>query len=459
MTVMAFLLLIILFLVSFLYFSGLNPQDVTLYYLPDHQFTFSVGILVVGCVVVGLVLGYLAHLYSMASHLARHWKRDREEKRNRETAGIYREGVLRLLSGDIKRAHSLLQKALDRDPSRVETYIAMANVHIQEGEPQDGISVLLRAKSLDPRSLDVLFKLATTFEESGRDEDAARTYQEILAIESDNRKALRSLRDLHIRHDRWKEALDLQKKLIKAAAGTRRLDEEKKKLLYLRYEVARQSLAEGHIDQAKSELKDIIKQDADFTPARVSLGDSYRVQQRPQNAAGIWQEGYKELGKSIFLSRLEDLYMEAEDPATLLAFYRSALLEKGGDLMLRLFFGKLCLRLEMVDEALEQLYAVESAGVDFSQLHFLLAEVHRRRNRLDESIAEYKKALGENTRLRLDYLCDRCCAPSPEWQSRCPDCGAWGSLSLTGRQAIQNAHPVQLREIHHGEREEWSEVQ
>ena len=134
--------------------------------------------------------------------------------------------------------------------------------------------------------------------------------------------------------------------------------------------------------------------------------------------------------------------MEAEDPATLLAFYRSALLEKGDDLMLRLFFGKLCLRLEMVDEALEQLYAVESAGVDFPHLHFLLAEAHRRRNRIDESIAEYKKALGVNNRLRLGYLCDRCGAASAEWQSRCPDCGTWGSFSLAGRQAIQNARPV-----------------
>ena len=459
MTVMALLLLIILFLVSFLYFSGLNPHEITIYYLPDQHLTFSVGIIVVGCILIGLILGYLAHLYGTANHLLKHWKRDREEKKGREVAGFYREGILRLLSGDIKKAHSLLQKALDRDPSRVETYVAMANVHIQEGEPQEGISLLLKAKGIDPRSLEVLFKLSATYEETDRDEDALPTYQEILAIESDNRKALRSLRDLHIRHDRWKEALDLQKKLIKAAAGTRRLEEEKQKLLFLRYEVARQTLAQGGVDQAKSEFKDIIKQKADFTPARVSLGDAYRAQQRPQNAAGIWQEGYNELGKSIFLSRLEDLYMEEEDPATLLTFYRSTLLENGDDLMLRLFFGKLCLRLEMVDEALEQLYAVESAGADFPQLHFLLAEVHRRRNRLDDSIAEYKKALGANNRLRLGYLCDGCGAASPEWQSRCPECGAWGSFSLIGRQTLTNAHSVQMREIHHGERDQWSEAQ
>ncbi len=188
--------------------------------------------------------------------------------------------MLRLLSGDIKKAHSLLQKAIDRDPSRVETYIAMASVHAQEGEPQEGVRLLLKAKALEPRSLDVLFKLAATYEEIGRDEDAAEVLREILAIESDNRKALRSLRDLHIRHNRWPEALDQQKKLIKAASGTPRHEEEKEKHLFLRYEVARQELETGDVDQAKSEFKDIIKQAARF---RTGPGLSRRC--LPQAAA------------------------------------------------------------------------------------------------------------------------------------------------------------------------------
>ena len=374
MTVMAFLLLIILFLVSFLYFSGLNPQEFTLYYLPDQHVTASVAIIVVGCVLIGLILGYLVHLYSVVSHMVRHWKRDREEKKNREIAAIYREGVLRLLSGDIKKAHSLLQRAIERDPARVESYIALANVHAQEGEPGEGIRLLLKAKTLDPRSQEVLFKLAATYEDTGRDEDAAGTYREILTIEGDNRKALRSLRELHIRHNRWRESLEQQKKLIKSVSGTPRLEEEQQKFFFLRYEVARQDLEDGKIDEAKSELKEIIKQSPEFIPARVTLGDAYRRQRRIQAAAETWQKGYADLDKSIFLSRLEDLFMEAEDPATLLSFYRAALLEKGDDLMLRLFFGKLCLRLEMIDEAYQQLTAVESAGVDFPQLHFLLAE-------------------------------------------------------------------------------------
>lgn len=456
MTIMSFLLLIILFLVFFLYFSGLNPQDLTIFYWPDHSITHSAAIIIVGAILLGLVIGYAAHLYGTISHLLKHWRRDREEKRAREVGAIYREGVGRLLSGDIKRAHGLLQKALERDPARVDSYIAMANVHLAEGNPQEALTLLLKARGLDPRSLEVLFKLAHTYEESGQDDQAQQIYQELLQIEGDNRKALRSLRDLHIRHDRWQEASALQKRVLKVGPGPNRLEEEKQKALYLRYEVARQGLEAGEVDQAKGEFKEITKQDPAFVPARVSLGDLYRGQGRDEDAIGVWKQGYQQLGKSVFLSRMEELYIGNEDPNTLLTLYREFLNSRSDDLILRLCYGKLCLRLEMVDEALEQLYAVESTGVESRQLHLLLAEAHRRRKRMDAAISEYKKALGIDSRLTLGYVCDVCEESGDEWLSRCPSCGTWGSFSLAGREHIQNAPPVEMRAIHHGEREEWN---
>jgi lipopolysaccharide biosynthesis regulator YciM len=387
----------------------------------------------------------------------KHWRHGRAEKKAREVSAIYREGVGRLLSGDVKKAQSLLQRALERDPARIETLIALASVHLQQGTPLEAVALLQKARHQEGKNVEVLFKLAATYETMGKDEEVCQAYEEILALERDNRKALRSLRDRHMLNQRWRQALELQNRLFKVGVAEHNLPQESATRLALRYEVAGLTFSEGQLDQAKSEFKEILKQDAKFTPAYVSLGDVFRAQRRRDDAVRTWQEGYQAQGKSIFLSRLEDLYMDAEDPASLLAFYRAAVLQSPEDLMLRLFFGKLCLRLEMVDEAFEQLYAVESAGVDSPQLHLLLAEAHRRRNRIDESINEYKKALGVTSKLRLAYVCDHCGEQTPDWQSRCPDCGSWGSFSLSDRKAIQAAKLIEMREIHHGERQEWIE--
>ncbi|WP_432821888.1 tetratricopeptide repeat protein [Trichloromonas sp.] len=458
MTLLAGLLLIILFLAFFIYFSGLNPQDVTIFLYADHSFTTSAAILIIACIAVGLAGGVLANAYNLFSYQVKNVRSSRRAKREKEVTNTYREGMVRLLSGDLKRASSLLQKALERDPSRLETYLAMASVNIQEGDAEKGIAVLLKAKEKESKSLEVLFKLGATYEELGQNPEAVKIYEEILEIEGTNRKALRSLRDLQVKQGLWKEALDLQKRVLKASQGSKRLQEEQTKQLYLRYEVARQGLEEskGQNKADLKELKDVIKAAPSFAPARVTLGDALCTQGKTEEASQVWLEGYKAMGKSVFLARLEDLYMKAEDPATLLSIYRSVGKERSEDLMFCLFFGKVYLRLEMVDEALEQLRAIENAGVDAPQLRLLLGEAHRRRGRMDEAIGEYQKALGLDPQLRLGFVCESCENPSGDWLSRCPKCGTWGSYVLQGRQkmvrAPQPAQEVEARAIHHGER-------
>lgn len=445
------------FMIAILYFWGLNPDQVTVALTSDWTLTQPIPIVIFGAVLLGLVVGFIFHLISISTHGISHWRVTRRDRRGREVISSYREGVARLLSGDLKRARTLLQRAMDRDPGRIETYLALASVHEQEGDGAQAISLLNKAKELEPSSMEVLFKLATTYEAEDRQGEAAKTYEEILSIESANRKALRNLRDLKMLQGHWEDALNLQKRIIKAAQGGKRQQEEKEKQLYLRYELTQQTLAGGEAEKVRSELESIVREDAKFAPARVSLGDAYLQLGRRDDAAKVWKEGYQELGKGVFLSRLEDLYMEAEDPSSLLSFYRSQVVERSGDLMLRLFFGKLCLRLEMIDEAMEQLQVVEGSGVEVPQLHQLLAEGYRRRHNVDEAISEYKKALGLGQRLRLPFDCEQCAERVPEWQSRCQACGAWGSYSLAGSEQIRSGKPTELRPIHHGEREEWDQ--
>jgi lipopolysaccharide biosynthesis regulator YciM len=299
----------------------------------------------------------------------------------------------------------------------------------------------------------VLFKTAYVQEEMGHDEEAMAAYQTLITLEKDNRKALRSLRELYIKRENWKEALETQRKILKSSPGANRINEEKEKLLFLRYEVARQSIADNDIDNAKSELKDVIRQMPEFTPARVTLGEAYVAQDRGKDAAKTWQESYLKLGKSVFLERLEDYYLKREDPSSLLKFFRETVLERGDDLIFRLFYGKLCLRLEMVDEALEQLQAIESSGLETPQVHMLLAEAHRRRHRMEDAVSEYQKALGVTNRLRLSYVCENCQTKATEWLSRCPSCKAWGTIALVDRKAIQEAKPIEIDKmvVHPGE--------
>ena len=450
-----FVLVFIVFALGFLYFWGINPGEVTVFLTNEQSYTLPTAIMLICVLLLGLLIGNGVHILSAFLLSFRNWKGGRQQKKNEEISSIYRSGVGRLLSGDLKKARALLKKALDRDPKRVDTHLALASVALQEGNTQEGIDLLQKARKLDPKGIEVLFKLAATFEEAGRAEEAAGIYKELLAGDVDNRKAMRALRDIQMDLGQYQDALNLQKRILKVSASGPKADNEKQIMLQLRYEVARKDLEQGALEQAIEACREIIKKDAGCTPARVTLGDAYRQAERTADAVKVYEDGYKALKRSVFLARLEELYINAEDPAALLAFYRTQMQENPDDLLLKLYLGRLCLRLEMVDEAMQHLMELETRGIDFTKLHLLLAEAQRRRNNIAEAVSEYQKALGVDSHLLLGFVCDVCHARSAQWHARCPECKSWDSLGLPERKQIEEARLLeQPRMIPHGAREE-----
>lgn len=449
-----FMFVFIVFALGFLYFWGINPGEVTVFLTSDLSYTLPTTIMLICVLLLGLLVGNGVHIFSAFLLSFRNWKGGRRQKKAEEISSIYRSGVGRLLSGDLKKARTLLRKALDRDPKRVDSHLALASVALQEGNTEEGIELLQKARKLDPKGIEVLFKLATTFEVAGRLEEAMAIYKELLASDAENRKAMRALRDIQMDLGSWQDALALQKKILKISSSGPKADVEKKILLQLRYEVARTNLENGECDPTIETCRDIIKKDASFTPARVTLGDAYRQAGRDADAVKIYQEGYKALKKSVFLARLEDHYINVEDPAALLAFYRSQMQADTEDMLLKLYLGRLCLRLEMVDEAMQHLTDLETSNVDFTKLHLLLAEAQRRRNNIEDAVSEYQKALGIDNHLRLGFVCEACNANFTEWYSRCPECKTWDSLVLPERKQIQDAKLLEEpKMIPHGARE------
>ncbi|MCW8892827.1 MAG: tetratricopeptide repeat protein, partial [Deltaproteobacteria bacterium] len=260
-----FMLVFIVFALGFLYFWGINPGDVTIFLTSDQSYTLPTTIMLICVLLLGLLIGNGVHIVSAFLLSFRNWKGGRRQKKAEEIGTIYRTGVGRLLSGDLKKARILLKKALDRDPKRVDSHLALASVALQEGNTQEGIELLQKAQKLDPKGIEVLFKLATTFEEAGRPEEAMGIYKELLTSDAENRKAMRALRDIQMDLGSWQDALALQKKILKISASGPKADAEKKILLQLRYAVAQNDLENGERDQAIETCRDIIKKDATFT--------------------------------------------------------------------------------------------------------------------------------------------------------------------------------------------------
>ena len=142
MTIMAILLLFIFFVLFFLYFWQLNPELITIFYLPDHSLSYPVAVVVVGCVIVGVACGIAVHLYSSATHWMKHWKRDRAEKKSREIGAIYRDAGIEPAREFVLRIFSDRLQKLDPTVSLKDPKTRLQEMLQKHGRPLPDYNVL-----------------------------------------------------------------------------------------------------------------------------------------------------------------------------------------------------------------------------------------------------------------------------------------------------------------------------
>ncbi|MRR05705.1 MAG: hypothetical protein EG828_01980 [Deltaproteobacteria bacterium] len=439
----SFFLSILLFAV-YLYFSFLNQENITIS-LPNGVFETTVPLLVLLSVLAGALIVVCSNLVGFGTSRLLHWRIGRRTRGIREAEENLRQGLVTLRSGDLKRTRFLLEKAREKDPFNSSVYAALAELAEQEGNVEESLKCLGKARELDANNLELLFRTASLSEAKGDSKQAVDLYHRILSLDTSNRRAMACLRELYRRQGAWRDALEIQKNYLKLLPAERQAPEVER-LLFLRHECARLSLALGATEKSAAELREIISEKPTFIPASVSLAEALKLEGKVDEAVNLLKKAFQELRHPIFLIKLEDLYFSQEDPDTIAAlvnFYKRSVLENPHDLIIRLFYGKLCIRMLMADEALIHLKAIVESGVDFPSLHILLAEAYRRTDDLAEAVKEYRKALGIGKTHRIPFACRVCGHEQTEWTSFCPSCGTWDSFAMKACAELDAAKPFE----------------
>lgn len=435
-----FLIFIIgLIMVSFWYLSSNNPAQVLFRLSQEKQYQLPIVELVFISFFVGGALVFVSYVVYDLQRALEKWRIRRREKKRGVVLELYQQGVEALKKGDKDKARDFLTRYIEKDPTNIEAYIQLAGIFFKEENYGDAIKVLSKARLLEPNHTGVLSHLATDYKKAQRMDDAISALENIIDINPSNIDTLRELRDIYRNVKRWEDACETQKEIIRYTTSNRKKnDQEVKILLGLRYEYGSHLLKDGEIDRSEKVFKEMIKQDKNFVPSYIGLGDVYYKKGKLEEAAETWENAFAASGEIVFLHRLEDMLIREEQPDRILEGYRNILAERPDDLVVRFFYGKLCLRLEMVEDALEQLLRVDSSGADFPETHYLLAEVYRRRGRYEKSVDEFEKALSFKKKMLIPFVCSNCGKEFIKWSGCCPGCGTCNTFTLPFQQAIKD---------------------
>jgi lipopolysaccharide biosynthesis regulator YciM len=289
----------------------------------------------------------------------------------------------------------------------------------------------LHEKALEahPGNLRVLLFLVDDHLAVGQLTEAADVLKKIIRKDDSNLTALTALRDIQEQQGDWEGAVETQRKFIKAAGKE---PEPQARLLGLRYQVAASYMDDGDTEKAAKTLKDILKEAPDFVAATVALGETLIRSGKVDEGLKVLTEGYSRHQNPVFLQVMEEKLIKRENPRKLIETFSNLLDGSPEDVFLNLFYGKICLRLEMVDDGYMALKKVESTGYESPLLHALLGEIGARRERYEEAIEEFGRYVDLSDGLHPRFTCGNCQHIVDGWASRCESCGLWNSFTLPG---------------------------
>lgn len=428
------LLLSFLFIVIgfFLWLSYLNPLGVEFHFF-GKTFETDLSILMISSFVLGAMLVFIGFLARDAKQAFENYLQSHQKRKEESLKEELNKGMDVFLRGDLAKAKTHFAEVLKRDPTQIDLYLRLSEIALREGKDQDALHWLGRAELIDMKNIEILLHQAEVYQRMKRFDEAIRALTRAIGLDETNITALKSLRQIYQTSRRWEEAIRIQKSILKLIKGKQAEEEETLFYLGLKYESARDLLNRGgeqNLENALKGVKEIVRERKTFQPGFVLLGDIYLRMGRWTSAGNVWGKSFTRFKSIVFMLRLEELYLNREDPSTLLRIYQRVLKHNPENWVLNFFYAKLCLRLEMLDEALEEINEISLRVKDFPAIHRILAEIYLHKKDFGRAAQEFEKTFELSGTSYLSFFCATCERESKEWTAYCPQCHQWSTYTI-----------------------------
>lgn len=413
--------------------ANLNPGNVTIHLTGSTSMELPIIALFLLSISFGGLLVIMISGTSDIKNFFLNWRSSKIKKREEKILDLFTEATNAFLSRRTKKAIDLYHRLLDLSPNHINTLLKLGELYRMEKNYGEAIRLHKRARALDEQGLDVLLALSEDLDEAGRHEEAIYLLTGILKRDDSNPTVLKMLRNIYIRMERWEEAHETQERILKGNGKVQQVDFEGESslLVGLKYEIGKGLFDKGNVEKARRYFREALKLNKKFLPSYIGLGEILIHENNINRAETLWEGAFKITGNIILLHKLEDLYLEMDQPDRAIDIYKSAIKREPNNQVLRFYLGRLYYRLEMIDEAFDLLSGLDTEGLMFPDLHKLLGGLYLRKDSLIPAVEEFKKAINFDKGFIVSCHCTYCNFQTTKWSGRCPKCGQWDTLSTS----------------------------
>ncbi len=394
-----------------------------------------------GALLLFFILGaVIVLLLGGAREVARtweHWRLRQQSRKSEEIEEEYSRGLVAVLEGREDEAMAHFRAVLERDSRHFNTLIKLGEILCSQEQYAEAIEFHRKAHHLKEENTRPLYALVDDFEAKGEPDQARAVLGKIIAINKSSVAAWRRLRSLYIKEQNWAKAIEAHERVVKLSNPSNPKDVSDRRFgQAIRYEMASSQLVDGNVREAIGILRKVVKEDAGFIPAHLKLGEALREDGQEAEAIQAWYNGFEVTGSPIFLTFLEEHYLQREQPLAAIEALKRCIAQARKDTLPRFYLGKLYFRLEMLDDANSVLSSLEGRASYAPTLHYLLGRIHERHGNHRDAALAYRMVIKEMDLVQLEYLCRVCTETVMEWTPRCEHCGEWNTIEVNFREEI-----------------------
>ncbi len=379
-------------------------------------------------------------------------RRERRHQREQEALdATFRRAVDLASDGQAGRAATELESFLAGRPEDFSGLRLYGSVLHELGREDEAIEVQRRASTLFPHSVAVLYPLAETYEAKGEHEIAREIHGRIVRdFPGIGLEVLRRRRNEAIARREWGEAAKLHERVTQfrnEGGDAAALARESSLALGLDYQQGVLLLEQDRAEEAAERFRKLLTHEPRFIPARIMLGEAELLAGSEQSALSSWKTGYLETGSPVFLARIEDYFIEEQEPVRAIETLRGLIAEVENDLLPRFYLGRLYYRLEMLEESARTLTSIGERIKSSPTYHYLLGRIHERKGELARAVDSYVACLKQLELGTAEYVCRVCRERYSDWRDFCSRCGSWNAVELDFEEERLSAEDLGVRAV------------
>ncbi|MBN2416570.1 tetratricopeptide repeat protein [bacterium] len=344
----------------------------------------------------------------------------------RESA--YIEALHRLLEGQTDEALEQLKKTVKQDSDNIMAYIKLGDIYRDRGLPAKAAKIhrnlLVRSDLNDRQVRSVLFHLVQDYRNAGALDRAVEMAERLIEKDKRSRAYQQLLLSVYEEKGDWDKAFFYRQSLNK---WQKKSDMPLLALYKMQSGIAHTNLnaeREGRI-----RFREALKLDRTCVPAWLYWGDSYRRQNRDEDALRVWKDFSEKVPEKAYLafSRLQQVLFDLGIYGEMEKIYKKVISRKPDTPHAHIALAELYDKQGDIEAAIRVCESVVDLFPDSVTAKHFLVELYYEKGDRTGALEMALKTISREMNRTETYSCSQCGAVSGEPLWHCPECSGWNT--------------------------------